>query len=110
MTVINREEVLGRLGGDEELYTEICGLFLRDGQMLLDRLKTELASGALNIASRYAQSIKTMAANVGADALAELASQAEQVCRAGDAAAMGGYLPLLERQLHAVLRQLPTKR
>ncbi len=109
MTVINREEVLGRLGGDEELYAEICGLFLRDGQMLLDRLRSEFAAGTLDVASRYAQSIKTMAVNVGAEELARLASRAEQAGRAGDAAVLGGYLPQLERQLHAVLKQLPTK-
>lgn len=109
MVVINREEVLGRLGGDEELYAEICGLFHRDGLMLLDRLRTELASGTLDIATRYAHSIKSMAANVGAEELAELARKAEMAGRAGDAAVLGGYLPRLEQQLVKVLQHLPVQ-
>lgn len=109
MAVINREEVLGRLGGDEELYAEICGLFQRDGRMLLDRLRTELAAGTLDIATRYAQSIKSMASNVGAEELTELASKAEMAGRAGDATALGRYLPQLEHQLLSVLQELPPK-
>lgn len=106
MAVIDRQEVLERLGGDEELYAEICALFLRDGLMMLSRLKTELAGGTLEIATRYAQSIRSMAANVGAKDLAALADKAEQVGRAGDAKAFGGYLPQLEQQLLAVLQLL----
>lgn len=109
MAVINREEVLGRLGGDEELYAEICGLFRRDGQMLLERLRGALDAGSLELAVRYVQSIKSMASNVGAEELMGLAAQAEQAGRAGDAACLGGCLPQLERQLLSVLQELPAK-
>lgn len=106
MAVINREEVLGRLGDDEELYAEICGLFQRDGRMMLTRLQNELSDGTLEMATRYVQSIKSMAANIGADELTELARQAEEAGRSGDASVLRGYLPHLETQLNRVLQEL----
>lgn len=109
MTVINREEVVTRLGGDEELYAEICGLFRRDGQMLLARLQGALDAGSLELAVRYAQSIRSMASNVGAEELMALAAEAEQVGRAGDGVSLGACLPRLKQQLLAVLQELPTK-
>lgn len=109
MAVINREEVLGRLGGDEELYAEICGLFRRDGQMLLERLQGALDAGSLELAVRYAQSIKSMASNVGAEELMAIATMAEQAGRAGDGVSLGGCLPQLEQQLLSVLQELPAK-
>lgn len=109
MAVINRAEVLGRLGGDEELYAEICALFRRDGQTMLDRLRRELAEGTIEIATRYAQSIKSMAANVGAEELTELAAKAELAGRAGDTVTLGDCLPQMEQHLLAVLRELPAK-
>lgn len=109
MAVINREEVLGRLGGDEELYAEICGLFRRDGRMLLERLSNELADGSLDSATRSVQSIKSMAANVGAEELTALATKAEQAGRTGDAVSLSAYLPQLEQHLSSVLQELPAK-
>lgn len=109
MAVINREEVLGRLGGDEELYADICALFRRDGQTMLDRLRRELDQGTIEIATRYAQSIRSMAANVGADDLSELAARAELAGRSHDIDTLKGYLPQLEQQLLAVLHALPVK-
>ncbi len=108
MAVINRDEVLERLGGDGELYVEICGLFRRDGQMLLDRLRSSLADSDLDGARRAVHAITSLAVNVGAEGLHHLACRVEQAGRAGDVAAVEGYLPQLERQLHAVLKQLPT--
>jgi len=109
MAVINREEVVARLGGDEELYTQICGLFQRDGRMLLERLQGALDAGSLELAVRYAQSIKSMASNVGAEELMVLAAKAEQVGRDGDGVGLGACLPQLEQQLFSVLQELPVK-
>lgn len=109
MAAINREEVVARLGGDEELYAQICGLFRRDGRMLLERLQGALDAGSLELAVRYAQSIKSMASNVGAEELMALAAQAEKAGRDGDGVSLGACLPQLELQLFSVLQELPAQ-
>lgn len=110
MAVINRTEVLERLGDDEELYAEICDLFLRDAGMMLDRLRTELAANRLDIATRYAHSIKSMAANVGAEQLTEAARVAEMAGKAGDSDLMARQLSLIESAMQAALAELGAQR
>ena len=109
MPVINREVVLERLGGDEELYAEICDLFLRDGNMMIDRLRMELAANRLDIATRYAHSIKSMASNIGAEMLTEAAHNAETAGRSGDVETMRRLLPLVESALNAALSELTNR-
>jgi len=77
--------------------------------MLLERLQGALDAGSLDQAIRYAQSIKSMASNVGAEELMVLAATAEQASRAGDGVGLGACLPQLQQQLFSVLQELPSK-
>lgn len=106
MSVINRNMVLERLGGDEDLYNEICELFLRDGPTMIERLRIELANDCLEVATRYAHSIKSMAANVGADELAEIARVAEAAGRANDMDKIKRQFKLVESAFAVALSKL----
>ncbi len=108
MAVLNRKEVLERLGGDEELYADICHIFLRDVPMMIERLHHELEVGRLDISTRYVYSIKSIASNVGADDLMELARTAEMAGRTGDAETLLLHLPKLEAAYKAVAPMLPS--
>ena len=110
MAVVNKNDVLERLGGDEDLYKDICRIFVRDVPMMLQRMKEELEAGRVEIATRYAYSIKSIASNVGADDLMELARTAEMAGRTADAGAMTGYLESLETAFAEVTPLLPTAR
>lgn len=106
MVVINRAEVLERLGEDEELYAEICALFVRDAATMLDRLQTELTARRLEVATRYAHSMKSMASNVGAVQVAEAARQLEAAGREGDADEMERRMPELLQSVERALAAL----
>ncbi len=108
MATVNRNDVLERLGGDEDLYADICRIFLRDVPMMIHRLREELEAGRLDISTRYAYSIKSIASNVGADDLMELARTAEMAGRTGDGETMSSYLPMMESAFAEAVPMLPT--
>ncbi len=108
MVAVNRKDVLERLGGDEELYADICHIFLRDVPMMIERLRKELDDGRLDISTRYAYSIKSIASNVGADDLMEFARIAEMAGRTGDVETMIRCLPMIETAFAEATPMLPA--
>lgn len=76
--ILNVEEALERLDGDNELYAEVLQLFMEDTPKLLSALKLEVQGHSPREAIRLAHSIKSAAANVGAAEVARLAAQCEQ--------------------------------
>ena len=64
---------LGNLGGDRELYREIVGMFVESAPEIIEGLIAALDSGDAALAERHAHNLKGMAANIGAQRLAELA-------------------------------------
>jgi len=81
---VNREEVLERLGGDEELLAEVIRLFLEDCPAQLGALKQALdARNALQIRST-AHALKGAAGSLAAAALFDRARIIEQLGADGD--------------------------
>jgi len=79
----NRAALHEQLLYDTELVGKVLEVFLTDMPLQLNQLRQLLASGDLTAAGRQTHSIKGAAANIGAEALRQLAEQLEQALRNG---------------------------
>jgi HPt (histidine-containing phosphotransfer) domain-containing protein len=84
----DRVALFERLMGDEELVRTIIQAFGRDMPIQFGALQGYLDAGDLAGATRQAHTIRGAAANLGGDALSVLASNVEQMGRAGDLESM----------------------
>ena len=82
--VWDREAMADRLMGDEGLVMSIIELFLTDIPRQLDLLGEMLEKGDLSGAERQLHTIKGASANVGGEALRELASEMENAAGRGE--------------------------
>jgi signal transduction histidine kinase/DNA-binding response OmpR family regulator len=96
--VFDREALLERVGGDEEIFAEIIGLFMEDAPKRIRMLGEAVAGGDATAVREQAHSLKGASANVGAVALQEVAYEVEKAGAADDLASAGRLLPVLDRQ------------
>jgi len=82
--VWDRAAMLERLMGDEELAGMIIEGFLMDMPCRIEALRVCLEAGDAAGAERQAHTIRGASANMGGEALRELASELEQAGKAGD--------------------------
>jgi PAS domain S-box-containing protein len=82
--IFDREGVLGRLEGDNELAQIVFAAFVEDIPSQIRALKDLVKSGDAPGAARQAHSIRGAAANVGGERLRALASEMETAADAGD--------------------------
>lgn len=83
--ILNSEDALQRLSGDEDLYRMLLADFWEDQRNVLQDIRRELAQNNQEEARRLAHSLKGAAANLGAEALQQSAYKAETAVReAGD--------------------------
>jgi len=87
--VSTREHVLARVGGDHALLDRLLSQFIQQYASLAAEFDSLLATGRSPDAAQLAHSVRGVAANLGLDALATAASEAERQfaapTRAGDA-------------------------
>jgi PAS domain S-box-containing protein len=96
--VFDRAAFLERVLGDEELVREVTEMFLADLPVQLERLAEVVGLGDCPLAGQVAHGIKGAAANVGGEALREVAFEMEKAGKAGDLVALKALLPrTLER-------------
>jgi HPt (histidine-containing phosphotransfer) domain-containing protein len=97
--VFDREGLLERLGGDEELLTELIGLFVEESQGLLAKVRSAIGEGDTHRIERAAHSLKGSLLNISAPSAAEKAYQLEQVGRGGEIELCPALLVELEAEL-----------
>ena len=102
--VFDREAFLRRMMGDEDFAHTVAVEFLKDLPELLTVLKEQVALADLESVWKQAHKMKGSAANVGGEALKEVAFEVEKAGKAGDLAGVAGWVPELERQT-ACLRE-----
>jgi two-component system, sensor histidine kinase and response regulator len=107
MTIIDRELALDRLGGDEELWTEIGQLFLQECPNMLRQLQTAVATGDAHALMETAHSMKGSLGTLGAEEGALLALDLEMMGRNGALGASTEALAKLEEMLSALQLELP---
>jgi len=96
--------LLERLMGDSDLVREIGRAFLDDIPGRMAALAASVGAGDAPDAGRQAHTIKGAAANVGGEALCEVAAGIEEAGRDGDLERLEADLPELQRQFER-LRQ-----
>jgi PAS domain S-box-containing protein len=105
-TLFDEDALLDRMSGDRSLAGIIMRGFLGDIPVQLDALERHLLKDDVSTAVRLAHTIKGASANVGGDALCELAGQIEDAGRAGEASVMKTGLPALRAQFHALKKAM----
>lgn len=79
--IFDRETLLQRLDGDEELLKEIVEVFLQDTPSRIQSLKDAMSKNDTENIRREAHSLKGAAGSVGAVALQELAAELEALAK-----------------------------
>jgi PAS domain S-box-containing protein len=76
--MLDRDEAIERLGGDESLLQEICALFIEDGPRRLSAIQDAVTRGDFVRVRAEAHGLKGAAANLSALALVDAAAALEQ--------------------------------
>ena len=105
--IFNREEALALLDGNETLFEEILEYFQQQIPNMLNEAETTLASSDFKTAERLVHSIKSMAANVGAEQLFDSALLCEKACSTKNPAA-AELLKRLHSDFSAISTTLKT--
>ena len=85
----NRAEVIERLGGDEELFSTLVGMFVSDSPGYCDALQQALSHADAPTLRREAHTVKGLFATFSDDRGTALALQLENLAKAGDLASAG---------------------
>jgi two-component system, sensor histidine kinase and response regulator len=103
---IDTEAGLKRLGGKRERYESLLRKFAARQAGTVEAIRAALSSGDTAMAERDAHSLKSSAATVGADRLAEEAAKAEAAIKSGYA--VEEALLALSRALDGVVVAIRT--
>jgi HPt (histidine-containing phosphotransfer) domain-containing protein len=100
--IFDREVMLERLGGDDQLLDEVLNVFLEEAPDMMADLRGAVTGGDPSALERSAHSIKGALLNISADSPADLASRLEEL---GSAEQLDGTRLLLD-DLEAEIDQL----
>jgi PAS domain S-box-containing protein len=98
LPVFDRQALMARLMGDEDLARTIIAGFLEDVPKRILALRGHLDRGDAGSAGFEAHAIKGAAANVGGMALSAVASEIEEAAKAGRREVFVSLVPEMERQ------------
>ncbi len=98
--VFDRAGFLERVMGDEDIAEQIVEVFLDDIPKQIESLKQALEASDSETFHRVVHGIKGAAANVGGEALRELAAQVEKACKEGHFELVADSCPKLEQQFN----------
>ena len=96
--VFDRQGMLERLMGDEDLVKTVTEAFLEDVPCQIQALRGFIDAEDLAGSERQAHTIKGASASVGGERLREVAFKMEKAARSGDLLAARAYLPDLDEQ------------
>jgi signal transduction histidine kinase/CheY-like chemotaxis protein/HPt (histidine-containing phosphotransfer) domain-containing protein len=108
---LDRAAALDRLGGDEELFAEVAGVFLGDAPKLLSDLRAAVAAGDAFAVQRSAHGLKGAVGYVGGTPAATAAAALEKIGAAGALTDAPHALAVLAAEidrLSSALAQLPS--
>ncbi len=98
-SVLAWDDLLARVMGNRALAQRLVDTFLADMPGQLEALRCAIAAGALREAGERAHRIRGAAANVGGNAMLELARRIELASTAADRGRLDELLPELETEL-----------
>jgi CheY-like chemotaxis protein len=104
--VFDRAALLDRVGGNEELLKKVIGVFMGDIPEQLEQLKQAVNDNDAALVKERAHRIKGSSANIGAQAMRELALEIEAAgrdCRLENALPLVGKLDQALERLRSIL-------
>jgi CheY-like chemotaxis protein/HPt (histidine-containing phosphotransfer) domain-containing protein len=107
--VYDRKGFLDRLMGDTEIAKMVIEVFLDDIPKQIESLKCSLETNDVATTERIAHSIKGAAANIGGQALCQLAAEIEAACKDGRLESVTDRCPDLEHRFDRLKEALQNK-
>jgi CheY-like chemotaxis protein len=104
--VFDKNILLDRLGGDEELFKEIIRTFLDDAPFQVENLKGALAENNLSQLEKQAHTLKGAAMNIGGNALQTVAFALELSGKNRDLNQARPLVPNLEKEFERLKQAL----
>jgi len=102
--IINRQDAVERLGGDEEMLTEFLGMLLEQAQTMLPEIAQAIEANDASGVEQAGHSLKGAAASLGAERMRHAAYAIEIIGRSGNLEQAGQALGYLQEQV-TLLRQ-----
>jgi HPt (histidine-containing phosphotransfer) domain-containing protein len=102
----SKSEVLDRLGDDEDLLRELCGIFLGESAKLLEKLRQAIAGGEAEAVMRAAHSLKGEVSYLSAPAATEAAGWLEDMGHNHDISRAAEALVVVEREMEYLCRAI----
>ena len=102
----DRAAAIERLGGDEELFAEVAGLFVAETPGQVAEIRRAVAAGDADTLRRTAHALKGAAGYVGGGPTAAAAQVLESMGAAGDLAAAPAALLTFDRETSRLLAAL----
>ena len=100
--VLDIVRALERNGGDEQIFAELCDLYLQDSRVIPPIIVRAIEKNDSNAAARAAHKLKTSAGTICGTRAYYAADALEQQARAGDKEAITTAAALLERELDSL--------
>jgi HPt (histidine-containing phosphotransfer) domain-containing protein len=104
--VFDREGLMNRIMGDEDLARTIVEAFLTDMPKQIEKLKANVAAGDSSLAWQQAHLIRGTAASFGGIALQRDANAMELAGKTGDLEMLRSLMPQLEDQFESLKKSL----
>ena len=104
--VLDRELILARLGGDEEIFAMMVDLFLQDAESISISFASALAQGDSVVLLREAHTIKGLLATFSDEEGAAAAFAVEQQIKQGNIESLQPAVAALQRRLCEVVEAL----
>ncbi len=107
--VLDRESILERLGGDEDIYSMMVDMYLQDVENNCAAIALAFTAGDALSLQREAHTIKGLLATFSDDAGAADAMVVEKQARQGDIAGLGDAVAGLQQRLREVATVLSIR-
>lgn len=104
--ILNREELLSRVGGDQELIEILAGAFRDDAPRHVAAFSNALAANDAQAAKKVAHTIKGCAGNLAGTRLRDYAKTLELSVASGNLDEAKQAFPRLEEEIKALLDQI----
>jgi HPt (histidine-containing phosphotransfer) domain-containing protein len=100
------DQMIARLGGDEELTRQLVTLFLSECPRMMAQVRDSVEQGSADVIRRAAHAFKGSVSNFSTDGPTVTAFELESLGRDGTIAGAPALLAQLEREVDSLLDQL----
>ena len=101
--VLNLEQILDRLGGDEKLLQEVIQIFIDEAPKHLDTLRSALSQGDAEAVERIAHSLKGELGYLGISEVSQKSRELEELGREHDLEQASRIFPSFEVEVSAIV-------